>query len=444
VPWPPAPSFDLRNGIRRWERASRPFYQADWEKAAIPIVMDESEAQFWLFALSVEPEVYRELRGPDPFGQVREEARVDAIRNRFQQYDPSLDRRPEIEQRLAYARIQSSGDPFSSVIVSLIGFEALVELILDPRDRRYRAVAAAHEAERASAARDEGHGRLVFQSILVEENGVSRFVTTQVPPPSPPPEPARPPGCRLFACPGFHPGLLSLYDYDAIVRHVAFGFYRRVAPYLSNDQVALLEDRIRVALRDSPYIGRTTPYNRGVASDPALILAAAIGFAEPLIPVLESYLEQPNAEGSNLYAHSELQLYAIACGDPALGARFLKEQQVGFAHPQEVRDWLFMTEGRGVEIAYDRVREQAGGESAAAFVEALGAVITPDVADAMLRLVAEPKAYIAARAWLEAHEIESRAVLERSRGIRGVIGETANEILARFERRNVANGRRKV
>jgi hypothetical protein len=185
-------------------------------------------------------------------------------------------------------------------------------------------------------------------------------------------------------------------------------------------------------------------FHNGVASDPALILAAAVGFAEPLVPVLEAYLALPKPESPKLFVHSHLQLFAIACGDPGLAARFLTKQNLGFADPQEVRDWLFVTEGHGVEIAYERVREQADGESADAFVEALGTVLTPEVADAMLRLVAAPKAYIAARAWLEAHESESRGVLERSRGIRGVIGETANEILARFERRNATKPRRKL
>jgi hypothetical protein len=414
-------------------------------RAAIPIVMEESEAHFWLFAMTVEPEVYRELRGPDPFGHVRPDALLEEVRKRLQEYDPSIDRRPEIESRLAYARVHSSGDEFASVLMTLVGFEELVDLILDPNDRRYRSDAAAYEAERLRQIRERTHEPIVFTTTLVVENGVARFERGNAPENPLPPEPSRPPGLRLFAWPGFGPGQ-GANSYDTLVWRLALGFYRRVAPYLSNDQVEFLEDRIRVALRESPYeiVGRTTMFHNGVASDPALILAAAVGFAEPLVPVLEAYLALPKPESPKLFVHSHLQLFAIACGDPGLAARFLTKQNLGFADPQEVRDWLFVTEGHGVEIAYERVREQADGESADAFVEALGTVLTPEVADAMLRLVAAPNAYIAARAWLEAHESESRGVLERSRGIRGVIGETANEILARFERRNATKPRRKL
>jgi hypothetical protein len=73
-----------------------------------------------------------------------------------------------------------------------------------------------------------------------------------------------------------------------------------------------------------------------------------------------------------------------------------------------------------------------------AFVEALGVLVSNEIAVAMIGFIEVPHAYVAARAWLEAHEALAGPLLEtRTRGDT-TTAETAREILARFARRRSA------
>jgi len=425
VPSPAEVPFDRTAALAAWRRCTRAVSpQKDWTACRVPIAMSEAEANFWLHALT-EPQVtQRPLRAGNrssDFDETYHTARERASAY-LAEFDLSADYRASVVPRLADYHL--AVEELASVVARLLGAEALFELILDRDNAPARAVMAENDRRQRAYFERRRSGSTSF--IVSFNNGAFRRDRTapiEFQPEAPPFAPG-----SLLERTADTPGAC-----DRVLSGLARGFAQRVAPYLADDVAAQLAHRLRTcyvaaedfcaaAIKREPLWGLITVM-------PPLLLAAALHVHEYTAAALETLEELPR------FTPQDVDLVAFGLADAQTAEQFLRRHRVTWTRPQAVAEWLARTGDDGVDYACEQVVAHAADDDALAYLDALGRVATPRIAAAMLRLTERPPLYVAARSWLEAHASLAEPVLRERIDDRGVSGETAREILARFARR---------
>jgi hypothetical protein len=442
----PAPrAFDRAQALRTFDRVTKRAYQPpDWAAAEIPPAVSREEAAFWLYAISGINASRSELlraRGGER-GVDHDKARAHA-RTVLEQLDvtqpPS---RAIIAERLAQSASPTWSGSYCEIaiaVVALVGWPALLELILDEANDAAANALAAHAAERRAAFQSHAGSMWVSTTLYVDEDGAPHAHSSQslsapqLPdaPQFPAPAPDTPfAALRAGAGPGFYEGLSQ----RAQLRHaLAAGFANYVGPYLDDvsfEQArAVVRPAIRRALAQPPFAGEH--YERLGSFSPACYLAASLQLTDDVEAIVASVSQE--IEWARMLSFLPVILYGLRSADAVVAE--CRRFGLALATPRAVREFLATTGEAGIDYACEQIAAHAADETADAFVAAVAALDTASLPATILRLTTIPSLYVSARTWIEARFDGALAALAAASYGTSTLSETANEILRRFARR---------
>jgi predicted DNA-binding WGR domain protein len=216
---------------------------------------------------------------------------------------------------------------------------------------------------------------------------------------------------------------------------VIFGFGRYVLPYLNEADRERLRARLRAAV--TPANWPTNHYDRPA---PAFFVAAAVGLADTLLAVVQSWKDdQFRAEGWDTTHYHQPQLVLFGLGAPQLIEAEFRRLKVPLNREEYIRGFLATTEYAALDVVRDSILAITNKEECEKLTREFARVHAPEAAPHMLELKRSSKAPKLAREWLEQNLSHAIAGLIPVAAGRGTLADAAVEFLRDVKRSGQAD-----
>jgi hypothetical protein len=193
-----------------------------------------------------------------------------------------------------------------------------------------------------------------------------------------------------------HIQVASAAPYDSPCAELAAGSRKFVRPWLTQAEVASLQQLLRGRLRGhvQPRAGKPPPLA-------ALCLMASFGLAEEALPLVSLENQLSSRWGAE---EGSLKLFTLlGLEDPERIPGEMARLKVGLRGPDEIRGLIAALEEKALPLALPRVLRCTKRDDAEELTAPLGLVLRPQTARAMLVLSHKSQGPAPAQRWLDRH-----------------------------------------
>ncbi len=212
------------------------------------------------------------------------------------------------------------------------------------------------------------------------------------------------------------------------------GFTRYVLPYLSDEELETLRQRLRREwdpTQDPPNAHDMLPVE--------YYLAACLGMHQEVLEVTSRWADDKFQKDRYSSHFQNPQALVFGLGSAALVEGEWRRLKLKVRSPEDARGLLACTEYAALDCLADDILAETNKEKCAALLEVLALVHAPEAAVPMLRCKISAKAPARAREWLDQYVGRAVAGLIETAGERGSLAEAALDYLRDVKRKGHAD-----
>jgi hypothetical protein len=212
------------------------------------------------------------------------------------------------------------------------------------------------------------------------------------------------------------------------------GFTRYVLPYLADDAVEKLRERLR-----EKWDPTQEPGNWVMAFPAEYYLAACLGMHREVLEVTSRWADDRFQSNPHMQHYQNPQALVFGLGSAELVESEWRRLKLHVRSPEDARGLLACTEYAALDRLADDILAETNKEKCAALLEVLALVHAPEAAVPILRCKLSAKAPAPAREWLDKHVGHAVAGLIETAAGRGNLAEAALDYLRDVKRNGHAD-----